>query len=132
MEKLLQYTNKDFQDITMDEWLIKKDAALQPLVAKWFDEIKSCGADVEEIFHDNCPMGCVQHTPFAYVNAFTSHINLGFFYGAFLIDKNRLLEGEGKRMRHVKIKPGFACNETGIKSLIREAYSDIKKRLNGK
>ena len=39
---------------------------------------------------------------FAYVNVFRDHVNVGFFHGAFLSDPAGLLEGTGKRMRHVK------------------------------
>lgn len=129
MEKLLLYTGKDIQKITMDAWLKDKAPELRPIVLKWFDEIKNCGEDVQGIFHDGYPIGCVENAPFAYVNAFTSHVNVGFFYGASLYDKNGLLEGTGKNMRHVKIKPGVSYAEIEIKILIKAAYGDIKRRL---
>jgi hypothetical protein len=46
--------------------------------------------------------------PFGYVNVFTSHLNVGFFHGAALPDPDRLLQGTGKFMRHVKLRPGTA------------------------
>ena len=67
--------------------------------------------------------------PFAYVNAFTSHVNVGFFHGAALPDPAGLLEGNGKRMRHVKLRPGTAINSAALRRLIDEAYSDIKARV---
>lgn len=129
MEKLLLYTGKDLQNITLDAWLKGKAPELRPIAIKWFNEIKNCGDDVQGIFHDGYPIGCVEHAPFAYVNAFTNHVNVGFFYGASLYDEKRLLEGTGKNMRHVKIKPGIPYDELEIKILIKAAYSDIKKRL---
>lgn len=129
MEKLLLYTGKDLQDLTMDEWLKGKEPTLRPIAVRWFNEIKSCGEDVEPIFHDGYPIGCVSHAPFAYVNAFTNHVNVGFFYGVDLDDKTGLLEGNGKRMRHVKIKPDLAYDEEEIVRLIKAAYLDIKRRL---
>lgn len=130
MEKLLLYTGKDIQDLTMDTWLKGKSQELRPLAVKWFNEIKHCGNDVQDIFHDGYPIGCVNNAPFAYVNAFSYHVNVGFFYGVDLIDKNGILEGNGKRMRHVKIKPGQGYDEAEITNLIKAAYIDIKKRLN--
>ncbi|MFM7488568.1 MAG: hypothetical protein ACKO13_16775 [Cytophagales bacterium] len=59
---LLRYTEKDFQKITMEEWLQIKAPALRPLVVKWFNQIKNCGTDVQPIFHDNCSMACVDNT----------------------------------------------------------------------
>ncbi|GHN01638.1 hypothetical protein WSM22_31270 [Cytophagales bacterium WSM2-2] len=129
MEKLLLYTGKDIQNLTMDEWLNSKATELRPIAVKWFDAIKNCGGDVVDIFHDGYPIGCVDQAPFAYVNAFSSHVNVGFFYGADLYDKNGLLEGSGKRMRHIKIRPGVAYDEKEVLNFIKAAYVDIKKRL---
>ena len=53
-----------------------------------------------------CPVACVEDAPFAYVDSFTSHVNVGFLRGAALDDPAGLLEGTGKRMRHDKLKPG--------------------------
>src|SRR6478672_3055249 len=62
---------------------------------------------------------------FGYANVFTSHVNVGFFHGAGLRDPARLLEGAGKRMRHVKLRPGAARNAAALSELIDAAYWDI-------
>ena len=67
--------------------------------------------------------------PFGYVNAFTSHVNVGFFHGASLPDPARLLQGTGRFMRHVKLRPGTATNTAALSRLIDAAYSDIKARV---
>src|SRR6516162_4247040 len=41
---------------------------------------------------------------FCYIAAARSHVNLGFCRGASLSDPNRVLEGEGKSMRHIKFR----------------------------
>ena len=41
---------------------------------------------------------------FCYITVQRDHINLGFNYGAELPDPERLLEGPGKQLRHVKIR----------------------------
>ncbi len=129
MNTLLRYTGKDIEEMDFDPWLEQKPAALRPIALKWFTVIKNCGQDVEDIFHDGYPIGCVESAPFAYINAFTSHVNLGFFYGADLPDESGLLEGTGKRMRHIKLRPGGSYDEAAILSLIHLAYVDIKERL---
>jgi hypothetical protein len=55
--------------------------------------------------------------------------NVGFFYGALLEDPAGLLEGSGKRMRHVKLKPGRELNPADLRNLIDAAYMDIRARL---
>lgn len=125
----MRYVGKDIQDINFESWLKHKPPVLQPIGLKWFSAIKNCGADVLDIFHDGYPIGCVDHAPFAYVNIFPAHVNVGFFYGAHLPDPNRLLEGQGKRMRHIKVRAGSAIDEEAIQGLIDSAYADIKLRL---
>ena len=67
--------------------------------------------------------------PFGYVNVFTSHVNVGFFHGASLPDPARMLQGTGKFMRHVKLRPETAANTAALSRLIHTAYSDIKARV---
>lgn len=129
MSKLLRYTGKDLQDIDFSDWLELKPEALRPLAKKWFMALKNSGSEADDIFHDNYPIVCVDSTPFAYVNAFTSHVNLGFFYGADLSDPTELLEGTGKHMRHIKLRPGVIYDDKEVLSLIELAYADILQRL---
>ena len=91
--------------------------------------MRQCGDDVLELMHDGCPVACVEDAPFAYVDSFTSHVNVGFFYGAVLDDPAGLLEGSGKRMRHVKLRPGRELDAAALGDLIAAAYVDIKARL---
>lgn len=130
MEKILLYTDKDLQDLTMDMWLRDKVPSLQAIALQWFQEIKNCGEDVQDIFHDGHPVGCVNMAPFAYVDIFSHHVHVGFFYGASLDNKRGILEGTGKRMRHIKLKPGSLHDDKEISTLIHAAYADIKRRLN--
>lgn len=65
--------------------------------------MRACGDDVRELLHDGHPTACVREAAFGYVNAFTSHVNVGFFRGAEIDDPDGPLEGTGKFMRHVKL-----------------------------
>jgi hypothetical protein len=87
------------------------------------------GSDVRELMHDGCPTACVGDAAFGYVNAFKDHVNVGFFFGALLTDPARLLEGTGKRGRHVKLRPGREVDRAALAQLVDAAYADIKARL---
>ncbi len=101
-------------------------------VAKdWFDVMRDCGDDVRELLHDGHPTACVADAAFAYVNAFTAHVNVGFFRGAELPDPDGLLEGTGKFMRHVKLGPEAEVDVSALLKLISAAYTDMKGRLSG-
>lgn len=97
----------------------------------WFEVMRGCGDDVRELMHDGYPTACVADAAFAYVGAFTAHVNVGFFRGAELPDPNGLLEGTGKRMRHVKLRPGADLDAEALRKLIATAYTDMKGRLEG-
>lgn len=99
------------------------------MVQEWFARMRGCGADVRELFHDGCPVACVGDAPFGYVNAFKAHGSVGFFHGADLKDPAGVLEGAGKHMRHVKLRPGKPVNEKTLNDLIAAAYKDIRQRL---
>jgi hypothetical protein len=129
MKKLLRYTGKDLQNIKLESWLDHKPKELRLIALKWFTVIQNCGKDVQSIFHDGYPMGCIDHAPFAYVGIFKSHVNVGFFYGTELPDKANLMEGTGKRMRHIKLFPDLNYDDDAIETLINFAYADIKQRL---
>jgi hypothetical protein len=79
--------------------------------------------------HDGYATACVENAPFGYVGVFRSHVNVGFFQGAALPDPSGLLQGTGKYMRHVKIKPGHAVDGSSLEALIAAAYRDIVARL---
>jgi hypothetical protein len=116
-------------DPAVEAWLAGDPAELRSVARHWFERMRQCGGDVRELMHDGCPVACIEDAPFGYVNSFKSHVNVGFFYGALLEDPAGLLEGSGKRMRHVKLSPGRAMNESALGDLIDAAYADIKARL---
>jgi hypothetical protein len=116
-------------DPAVDNWFAEGPIELRSIAQKWFARMRQCGPEVRELMHDGCPMACVEDAPFGYVNSFKSHVNVGFFYGAALEDPAGLLEGSGKFMRHVKLKPGLEFDTAALCGLIEAAYLDIGTRL---
>ena len=128
MSDLLTFTSAVRRDPKIEAWF--SDLAPHRLMTlDWFEQMRGCGADVRVLLHDGCPVACVGDAPFGYVNAFKAHASVGFYYGAMLADPARLLEGEGKRMRHVKLRPGEGPNVEALTALIAAAYQDIRQRL---
>src|SRR6476660_10473633 len=112
MDDILRFPSAVKHDPAIDAWLAAQREALRPLAERWFVLMRERGRDVRELMHDGCPTACVGDAAFGYVNAFKDHVNVGFFFGALLKDPARLLEGTGKRGRHVKLWPGHAVDAT--------------------
>jgi hypothetical protein len=127
--ELLRFDGATERDPAIDAWMKRHKSELGAIAQQWFQVMRSCGDEVRELLHDGCPVACLGDAPFAYVNVFTSHVNVGFFLGASLPDPARLLQGAGKFMRHVKLRPGMATNAAALSRLIDTAYSDIKARV---
>jgi len=129
MDCLLRFDGAVKHDPAIDSWLKRQPGKLGELARKWFAAFRDCGDDVLKLIHDGCPVACVEDVPFGYVNVFKAHVNVGFYFGAELADPARLLEGSGKRMRHVKLKPGRELDSSALIALIAAAYSDVSARL---
>ena len=129
MHEIFRINGSLQRDPAIDMWFKEGSADLRSIAKKWFSKMRQCGDDVRELIHDGCPVACIEDAPFAYVNAFKEHVNVGFFYGAVLDDPARVLEGSGKRMLHVKIRPSQEVDAAALNDLINAAYADIKWRL---
>ena len=117
------------RDPAVDAWMLRHADELGAIARRWFDVMRGCGGDVRELLHDGHPTACVGSAAFCYVNAFTAHVNVGFFLGAELDDPRGLLEGTGKFMRHVKVRAGTPVDEAALAALIELAYADMKGRV---
>jgi Domain of unknown function (DU1801) len=129
MPPILRFSGAVAHDPAIDLWLRRHDGELASLAGTWFEAIRGCGEDVLELMHDGYPTACVQDAPFAYVGLFKAHVNVGFFHGASLPDPARLLEGSGRSMRHVKLRPGVPVDADAVKALVKAAYQDILARV---
>ena len=129
MNELLRLNDTVRRDPKIERWFFDHADPLRLVVRPWLERMRALGPDVREVLHDGCPVVCVGDAPFGYVNAFKAHASVGFFYGAMLNDPAHLLEGEGKRMRHMKLHPGKDLDIEALNGLIDAAYDDIRRRL---
>lgn len=64
---------------------------------------------------------------FCYIAPQKDHVNLGFMYGADLSDPERLLQGSGKNLRHIKVRSLEDLNRPAIRKLLEEASTYLPK-----
>jgi len=129
MDELLRYSGSSRRDPAIDIWLDQQSSELGAIARQWFARIRQCGNDVTELMHDGCATACIGDIPFAYVGVYKAHVNVGFFLGSTLRDPKRLLVGTGKRMRHVKVKPGEVLDSAALRALIDAAYQAVNSCL---
>lgn len=129
MSQLFRFPSSVRRDPAIDAWMHEHSGELGAIAQRWFEVMRACGDDVRELLHDGHPTACVADAAFAYVNAFNAHVNVGFFRGAEITDPEHLLEGTGKYMRHVKLRPESQVDATALITLIETAYRDMKRRV---
>lgn len=130
MSRLLRFPASVKRDPAIEIWMREHPGELGAIARRWFNVMRDCGDDVRELLHDGHPTACVADAAFAYVNAFKAHVNVGFFRGAEIADPDGLLQGTGKFMRHVKLRPESEVDAAGLSRLIETAYADMTRRLN--
>jgi hypothetical protein len=127
--RVLRFPEAVERDPAIDAWLDRQPAEFRSMARRWFEEMRACGQNVRELMHDGAPTACVDDAAFGYVDVFRQHMNIGLFNGAILPDPARLLEGSGKFMRHVKLRPGSEPEAAALTTLIAAAYRDMKARI---
>jgi uncharacterized protein DUF1801 len=69
---------------------------------------------------------------YAYIHVHGAHVNLGFYHGASLPDPDGLLEGTGKRLRHVKLKDLASARSGAVRNLLRAAIAERERARGAK
>jgi len=130
MIRIMRFPSAVKRDPAIEGWMHEHGGELGAIAQRWFEFMRGCGSDVRELMHDGAPTACVGDAAFAYVNAFRAHVNIGFFGGSDLADPASVLEGDGKFMRHVKLRPERELDDRTLMKLIETAYADMKARLS--
>src|ERR1051325_4623865 len=105
MSQLMRFPTAVRRDPSIDVSMNGHSGELGAIAQRWFEVMRACGENVRELLHDGHPTACVDDAAFGYVNVFKDHVNVGFFRGAEIPDSNGMLEGTGRLMRHVKVRP---------------------------
>jgi hypothetical protein len=67
---------------------------------------------------DDSPLGRV-----CYISPMGNYVMLGFLFGAQLDDQHHLLQGSGKRARHVKVRTLEEAKNPALKELVKAAWT---------
>jgi hypothetical protein len=131
MVRVMRFPTATRRDPAVDAWFRAHGDELGKLARHWFEIMRACGEDVRELLHDGQPTACVGDAAFAYVDAFTAHVNVGFYGGSDLDDPAGLLIGTGRFMRHATLRPGAPVDAAALRQLIERAYLDMQRAAVG-
>ena len=131
MIRVMRFPAAQRRDPAVEAWLRAHDDELGAIARHWFEVMRACGDDVRELLHDGQPTACVGDAAFGYVDAFTAHVNVGFYGGSDLADPAGLLLGTGRFMRHATLRPGAPVDAAALRQLIELAYRDMHHAATG-
>jgi Domain of unknown function (DU1801) len=108
---LLKPYDRGVQELTL---------ALRDLV---LDELAPCCEYILEVYIVSILYGPTHRMKdgICYVGVIKDHVNLGFIRGRELADPQRILEGTGKQMRHIKIRNMSDLERPAIRAYLQEA-----------
>lgn len=117
----------------VDEWLEKLSPDIQAItVALIAVARKNMPKAHEFIYHDAVGYS-INDSPFDRICYIApqkkGYVNFGFFFGAGLPDPKKLLVGEGKRLRHVKVWTVQEAKNAALAKLIAGTWKQAPGRV---
>ncbi len=85
----------------------------------------------EAIYHDvvNYSLSASMNERLVYLAMLKNYVRLGFMFGGYLPDPDKMLVGEGKRLRHIKVSTLKEAQQPALKRLIQAAWTDGRAHI---
>lgn len=106
-----------------DAWFNDADPRQRSTLVALRDLVRSVAPEAVEEIKWSRPCYSNAGGMFCYLDNTKSCATLGFQKGAALTDPERLLEGTGKDMRHIKFKQGRSPGHPAVHALLKQAAS---------
>lgn len=117
--------------ISVEDWLANLPADLQAIAKELRAVAKENMPNVHEFIYHDAIGYSVSDSPFdriCYVAPQKKgYVNFGFFFGAGLPDPEKLLIGDGKRLRHVKIWSLDEAKNPALAKLIAATWKEASE-----
>lgn len=110
------------QGVTVDDYVAKVAPWQRTIIEKLREVVMAAAPSALESIKWGQPV--YEHKgPFAYIKAHAAQVNFGFWRGAEIEDTKRMLQGEGERMRHVKILETHVIDEPALAAFVKQAVA---------
>ena len=107
-------------DIPVEEFIQNASASVRPLLEDLRELVREEIPEAKEEIKWGRPVYSLNHIV-CYLAAAGDHANLGFYRGIELDDPKGLLEGEGKKLRHIKVYRTEEIRRRWYGSLLKQA-----------
>ena len=117
------------QDLNVSAFINQQPLMLKQVLNALRILILQAGPYIEETIKYNIPFYSYQGR-LCFLNTRGGAIELGLCQGAFLSNKQGLLVGEGKEVRHVRIKSLAQIDQEALQTLLQEAmlFNEAKQK----
>ncbi len=105
----------------IDAWFTALPTTQRPILDRLRSLIVEVNPNTVEHFKWSRPCYSAGNGLFGYLHTSKGHATLGFQNGAILSDPKMRLEGDGKDMRHIKLRTQDDFDEEYFRSLLIEA-----------
>jgi hypothetical protein len=113
---------------TVDQWLEKLPPDLQRITRELIAIARKNMPGAHEFIYHDAVGYSINDSPFDRICYIApqkkGYVNFGFFFGAGLPDPKKLLVGEGKRLRHIKIRSMEEAQNPALAKLIAATWKD--------
>jgi hypothetical protein len=104
----------------VDEFVGELEGWQAEIVSNLRELVMEVAPEAQEAFKWSQPV-YEYNGPFSYIKVFDKHINFGFWRGVDLKDPEGILQGSGKKMRHVPLKDLGDIQRERFQQFVREA-----------
>ena len=109
--------------LTVEEWMTAKVTGWQVHAIHALVELMREAAPLAEPHIKWGQPVFVSNGPFAFIKPAKNHVTLGFWRGADLKDSKGLLEGDGVRMKHLKIPAPGTFDGPALTAFVKQAVA---------
>lgn len=113
--------------ISVEEFLSNLAPDLQTITRELVAVARKNMTDAHEFIYHNALGYSVSESPFdriCYIAPQRGYVNFGFFFGVNLPDPKHLLVGEGKRLRHVKVRSVEEAQNPALGKLVAATWKE--------
>jgi hypothetical protein len=108
---------------SFDEYLAGQSPRNRTIIRALRRLVKKVAPDLQESVKWGNGCWVKGKVPVSYVYSGRDHVQFGFFRGSALRDPRGLLSGEGKFVRHIKVRKRLDIDEKAFGALLRQAVS---------